>query len=199
MKAASKTTTLRVLLQTATFCFTAICCSIAAASAQTITIDSKKTLLEQTATYSDLHLFPNLHPTTNFTITFEFKTTKQYRKNPNPWETFWIFWSYNLDGNNNKFTNYLAFKTNGVEIGKAYDHVAQDFLYTSAEPQFEINKWHKIEFESKDSVLRLKHNDTDWITIPAEQIKNLYKTPGRLGLYAEDAQVVVRQYRLKIF
>lgn len=159
------------------------------AQANDFILDSKIIPKSERETYSDLVILPKLHPTTNFKIKFKFKVLKQYRKTPNPWESFWLFWSYNLGFDSNKKTNYLAFKTNGLEIGQAYGTIDQHFVWTANQPKIEINKLYEIELESIKNNLQIKINNE----VVAENIttEKLYLIPGRIGLYVEDGKVWV--------
>lgn len=153
-------------------------------------IDSRIAVSSSEKTHSDLKLLPQIHPSSNFKIELEFRIEKQHRTpTPNAWETFWLFWSYLSTGDGLKETNYVAFKTNGIEIGTAFDSHGQRFIWTAADPKIQINKWQKILFTKKNKSYFLQINDQN---IPIDSLSNLYHFPGRIGLYTEDAKVQIR-------
>lgn len=160
-----------------------------------IVLDSKKSPKSAQETYSDLIVLQRLHPTTNFQIHLEFKVLKQYRTSANPWESFWIFWSYNKDSLNLKYTNYLIFKSNGLEIGKAYNEISQDFIYTDANVKIELEKWYPVDLYFVNDELTIQI-DGKKILIEKNKIMQCYRLPGRIGLYAEDSRVLIKNFRL---
>lgn len=162
---------------------------------QSFKIDSKQTPQTISDTFSDLIIFPDLHPTTEFKVSLKFKVIQQYRKNPKPWESFWLFWSYNKDANQNKFTNYIAFKTNGIEVGKAFNDVDQEFLYTDSQFPILINTWNQIVIESHLGNLKIQINQQN-LRIQKNQLIGIYQYPGRIGFYVEDAKVLVKNFQL---
>jgi hypothetical protein len=162
------------------------------------TLNSKRVPMNLTETFSDLYLLPALHPTSGFEIRLEFKVIKQLRASEaNPWETFWLFWNYNLDGDQLKKTNYIAFKTNGLEIGQAKARDSQEFVWTGPHPQTELGQWNELFFFMAPEALILKFNGKT-VNLKGLDLRKLYRTPGRIGLYAEDAEVLVRKYRVNI-
>lgn len=155
-----------------------------------------QTPLQAQQTFSDLKIFPRLHPTTNFVVQFEFKVLKQNRvTNPNPWESFWFFWSYNKEPNQKKRTNYLAFKTNGLELGRAYDEVGQTFIWTDEASKIEINRWYKVNLNFSNLQLTISLDDKN-IAVPADLLLKTYQNPGRIGLYSEDSDVDIKNFQL---
>ena len=165
------------------------------AYSQPVLLTTKQALTAD-QTFSDLKLLPRLHPTTNFTVDLEFKVIQQNRiKTPNPWESFWIFWSYNKDDGNLKRTNYLAFKTNGLEIGKAYNIISQDFIWTTNTDSIVLNKWHQVQLNFKDFGLTIIM-DNKLISILPQLLKQTYLNPGRIGLYSEDANIEIRNIEM---
>lgn len=163
--------------------------------ANDIVLDSKKTPKSAQETFSDLVILQRLHPTTNFQIHLEFKVLKQYRTSANPWESFWIFWSYNKDSLNLKYTNYVIFKSNGLEIGKAYKEISQDFIYTDTNTTIELEKWHSVDLEFANDELSIQLDDKK-IRIEKNKILQCYRLPGRIGLYTEDARVLIKNFKL---
>lgn len=163
--------------------------------ADDIVLDSKKIPKSAQETFSDLVVLQRLHPTTNFQIHLDFKVLKQYRISANPWESFWIFWSYNKDSLNLKYTNYLIFKPNGLEIGKAYKEISQDFIYTDTKTKIELEKWYTVDLEFVNDELIIQI-DGKKIHIEKNKILQCYRLPGRIGLYTEDARVLIKNFKL---
>lgn len=156
-----------------------------------------ETALKADQTHADLIILPRLHPTTDFVIQFDFKLIKQNRKlNPNPWESFWIFWSYNKESHKKKRTNYLAFKKNGLELGKASEWIAQNFIWTDESFKIETAVWYKVVLTFKNKNLQIEINNKEF-KISNELISKTYTNPGRIGLYAEDSEVEIKNYSLK--
>ncbi|MBI4411970.1 MAG: hypothetical protein HY541_05765 [Deltaproteobacteria bacterium] len=129
-------------------------------------------------------------PVKDFRLTIEATTIDQLRpENPNPWEVFWIFFNYLPDGAA-KTTNYFILKTNGIELGRAYEETAQEFLYTVPEPQLMVGTSNIFVLEksggnltvSIDGSEALNYQSGDW---PG----GLYDQAGAIGLYTEDARV----------
>ena len=152
-----------------------------------------KTAVTADQTYSDLILLPDLNPSTNFHAHFEFNILKQHRKiNPNPWESLWFFWSYQKQTGDNKNTNYLVFKTNGLELGKAFGITDQTFLWTTDIVHFEIGKSYIVDMDFTNDILQIRINNL--LFTPPAILKNTFLTGGNIGLYSEDADVQIKDY-----
>ena len=149
-------------------------------------------------TYSDIQVLPERHPTTNFSVRFDFKVVKQNRlKKPQAWETFWLFWSYIKETGDSKKTNYLAFKTNGLELGKSFAITDQVFVWTSEAVKFEIGKWYHVELKLIKKQMSLKVNDIE-IAVAADVLEKTFQTPGQIAFYTEDADVSLKNYSYEI-
>lgn len=147
-----------------------------------------------------------LNPPKNFRLEIEASTEQQLRvPAPNPWESFWIFFNY-IDANNqqglglkinqgHKETNYVIHKTNGAELGKAYNDITQEFLVTTTNSPLILGKRNRYELTRLDSKIIFKVNDDIVIdyTIPSPPTppgtKLPYEAPGAIGLYTEDAKI----------
>lgn len=133
-------------------------------------------------------------PLQNFKATITYTNVSQLRTGsaPNAWEVFWVFFNYALDGVGKKKTNYVLVKPSGIEIGKAFDEVGQEFLLTNATPTIQIGTPYTLTITKNgphvtillDGVLAA---DFESAVAP----KDLYDVPGAIGLYSEDAQVRV--------
>ncbi len=149
-------------------------------------------------TFSDIIVLPDVHPVTDFMLRFDFKVVKQNRiKKPKSWETFWLFWSFRKEDGDNKKTNYLAFKTNGLELGKSFAVTDQVFLWTSEAVKFEIGKWYHVEMALAKKQLSLKVNDLA-ITVVSDVLEKTFQTPGQIAFYTEDADVSLKNYSFEI-
>lgn len=118
-------------------------------------------------------------------------TLEQLRVGPaNPWETAWLVWNY---GDNDHFY-YFAMKPNGWELGKRDpDYLGgQRFLATSTDITFEVGKWNRFVITQ----------DGDRIVISVDGVELVHfqdlERPylgGRVGLYTEDARVMLDDVR----
>lgn len=140
-------------------------------------------------------------PLQNFKATITFSNIAQLRtgSTPNAWEVFWVFFNYTHDGNGKKKTNYALVKPNGIEIGKAFDEVGQEFLLTNATPTLPIGTTTTLTITKSgthvtillDGVLAA---DYESLAPP----KDIYDVPGAIGLYCEDAQVRVSEVVVEV-
>lgn len=123
----------------------------------------------------------------SFDFYVEYANLHQLREGPpNPWEVFWILFPYRSQVS--KITNYLIIKTNGLELGKAYGEVDQQFLFTQSTPQANFNRWHTLRLIRRGDHLQGFYDQEkvlDWHG-PLEN------HAGAIGLYTEDAAVKVR-------
>jgi len=128
------------------------------------------------------------HPLKDFLLTAQIATERQLRTpQPNPWEVLWIFFNCHPDQNGVLKTNYFMIKPNGIEFGKAFDHVKQSILYTQPEPRLIFGKAYSV------TLIKIgKHIDLliDGIPIKNAIHRNLsiLDTPGAIGIYTEDAR-----------
>ncbi len=124
---------------------------------------------------------------------FDFVISKQNRTGtPNPWKSFWFFWSYQKQNGDNKNTNYLVFKTNGLELGKAFGITGQTFLWTTDIIHFEIGKPYSVDLKFVHDSLQIRINDL--LFIPPPVLQNTFLTAGSMGFYSEDADVNLKNY-----
>lgn len=141
---------------------------------------------------------PGSHPVTNFAVRFDFKVVKQNRLiKPKGWETFWLFWSFNKEAGDNKKTNYLAFKTDGLELGKSFTITDQVFVWTSESVKFEIGKWYHVELMLHKKQMSLKVNDIE-IAVAADVLEKTFQTAGQIAFYSEDADVSLKNYSYEL-
>ena len=123
----------------------------------------------------------------------------------NPWEVFWLFFQYQKQPSGLKSTNYVIAKTNGLEMGRASGTNQQDFLKTTDSPKADFNRWHRLELRRSPTQLSVILDDEkafDWeIPSPAPSGKpsapDLFDQEGQLGLYTEDAEVLIRKVCLR--
>lgn len=128
------------------------------------------------------------NPVADFELTIRATTMRQFREpSPNPWETLWILFNYIPQGDY-KETNYFVLKTNGIELGKAYNERGQTYLHTGDAPKLQLGvetTYRLIKIGQDLSVyidgdLALEYDGGD-----------LYDHAGSIGLYVEDSQVSV--------
>jgi hypothetical protein len=122
-------------------------------------------------------------------ITFEgrVQTVRQIRigSEPNPWECAWLVWNYT----DNEHFYYIALKPNGWELGKrdpAYPG-GQRFLASGEDP-FPIGAWHSFAISQDNAriVIRLNGVEVGSFTDAERPYPE-----GRLGLYSEDAEILL--------
>jgi hypothetical protein len=122
-------------------------------------------------------------------ISFEgrVQTVRQIRtgSEPNPWECAWMVWNYTDD----EHFYYIALKPNGWELGKrdpAYPG-GQRFL-ASGEDVFPIGAWHSFAIIQENARIVVRLNGVEVASFTDTERPYL---EGRLGLYSEDAEVLL--------
>lgn len=150
------------------------------------------------STHASLVLSNLILPAGDFDLFVQYKNELALRATPpNPWELFWILFQYQQGPEQTKVTNYIIAKPNGMELGRASGLVDQRFLKTSDEPRAQFNKWHTLQLVRKGPVLTVIFDGKkvfDWndLESPDENLR-LFNQTGRIGLYSEDARVVVKR------
>jgi hypothetical protein len=134
-------------------------------------------------------------PADGYEIEVVYRLLHQLRSlNPNPWETFWLFFSYRSQ-NFGKRTNYVVVKSNGIEVGKAWGMVDQSFSLTRDLPRLSENTWARLRVQvGRFGAARVFFNDELAGELPGNQ---LFFQSGQIGLYVEDSLVEVRSVRIK--
>jgi hypothetical protein len=122
-------------------------------------------------------------------ITFEgrVQTVRQIRtgSEPNPWECAWLIWNFT----DNEHFYYVALKPNGWELGKrdpAYPG-GQRFL-ASGEDAFPIRTWHRFAITQDNARIVIRLNGVEVGSFADTERPYL---EGKLGLYSEDAEVLL--------
>ena len=127
----------------------------------------------------------------NFDLLVEYKNVAALREeNPNPWEVFWLFFNYVPAVEGQKTTNYVLAKPNGFELGRASQSVDQVFVKTSEEVKASFNEWHTTRVQMQDGVGKFYFNEK-YVFDAASSA--LYTAKGKIGLYTEDASVIVKK------
>lgn len=140
-------------------------------------------------------------PFRNFILEVEATTLKQFRPHlKNDWEVFWVFTNYRIGKDEKKETNYFLAKPNsGVELGKAFSEVGQTFLSTKDNQRFAIGKKMKYLFVKNDHQYTVYLNDRKAINYYHQSGEmKIYDHAGTIGLYVEDAAVLVHRVALKV-
>lgn len=162
-----------------------------------ITLQPRTVASETNQTHAALVLLQEKQQTKDFAVRLSYQNTKTLRSPAsNPWEVLWVMFNYTGDPQNKK-TNYLILKPNGIELGKAWGLVDQEFLYTKDNPKIEIGKTYQLELIKKnnrvqafvDDQLALDYTETD-------PKKKLFTGPGQIGLYTEDALVSISSFEI---
>lgn len=136
-------------------------------------------------------------PLKNYVAKIEVTTVQQLRETvPNEWEVFWFFGNYVKGTKAAKTTNYVMVKpTSGVELGRAFDEVGQEFLKTTNLGVLQIGKRHTLIVVKQGSSWRLFMDGKDVLTYHgANMPQALYDQAGTFGLYTEDALVRIHSF-----
>lgn len=149
--------------------------------------------LETKATLLTLREFPSQA----IGVRINFRVVRQLRPNPRPWEVFWVFFGYQQGKDvRTKSTDYFILKSNGIELGKAYGELEQEFLMTKDSPRLVIGKRHEIQFLKQARELKIFVDGQFVARSPIDfRMDQLFSSKesdrGTIGLYAEDAEVEV--------
>ncbi len=108
----------------------------------------------------------------------------------NPWETAWLVWNY---GDNDHFY-YFAMKPNGWELGKRDPDYAggQRFLATSTDVTFEVGRWNQFSITQVGDRIVISVDGVELVRF--QDLERPY-LGGRIGLYTEDARVMLDDVR----
>ena len=116
---------------------------------------------------------------------------------PQPWETFWLFFNYQPDGSFKK-TNYLAFKTNGLEAGFASGDRDQKIFKTWESPVFPYGISEHIKIRRMATRFAIEINGQAPMIFEFATDENKPQAlPGAIGLYTEDAEVLIQGITIK--
>ena len=116
------------------------------------------------------------------------RTVRQLRQNnpPNPWEVSWLIWNFK----DNTHFYYIVLKPGGWELGKADPAYpgAQRFLATGSSTRFPVGPWNTFEIVHDQAAgsMTVKVNGS---VLVAFTDKERPYTSGKIGFYAEDAEV----------
>lgn len=120
-----------------------------------------------------------------------FETTAQLRNGtPNPWEVGWVIWQYTDD---QRFYYFIP-KPNGWEVGKrdpAYPG-GQRFLSSGSEQTFPIGRTYGVTIVQVDEAIAVFVDGHEIVRLRDQE--SPYRQ-GRIGIYAEDANVKVHSVR----
>lgn len=136
----------------------------------------------------------------DFIILVEYTNRRQLRKDQaNDWEVFWLLTNYRLAENQKKTANYLILKPqSGVELGKIYNEVGQEFLFTSARSPWPLGRRAQLVVEKRGQRLRAWLNSRLIVDYKGNEKAPLYDHPGDWGLYTEDAEVEIHSFAYKL-
>lgn len=136
-------------------------------------------------------------PVKDYVVEVEVTSQKQLRpENPNEWEVFWFFGNYRMGDNGKKEANYFLSKPRtGIELGRVYQEVGQDFLSTYSRPQLHLGERSRWTFYKRGQRFRV-YKDRQLIMDYTGRTprQELYDHPGTFGLYSEDALVLIHSF-----
>ncbi len=134
------------------------------------------------------------NPIQNFTVSVVVATEQQLRTpTPNPWEVFWLFFNYRSGSatpDGLKETNFFEFKTNGIELGTAFNSIGETYLATASSPVNLIGSISTIQLTKVGQQVSVMINGIQVVNYTGTAATHLlYDVPGTIGLYTEDARV----------
>lgn len=135
-------------------------------------------------------------------IQIRFRVLRQLRSNPRPWEVFWLFFGYRQGAEiRSKTTDYFILKTNGIEIGKAFEELEQKFLLTKDTPKLFVGRSYVIRLQREDGLTRFIVDGVSVAQTPGDfKSSALFSggdsRRGSFGLYAEDAEIEIESVEL---
>lgn len=152
-----------------------------------------KTAESADKTHAALALFRNSPKSKRYAVRVRYETLRALRgPASNAWETLWLFFDYKPDAKG-KRTNYVIHKPNGMEIGRAWNEVDQEFIATSSAPAAKVKTSYVLTLVRDESGARayvdgklaLKTNPT-----------KVLESSGSIGLYVEDSDVRISSFEL---
>lgn len=158
---------------------------------------SPKKVLQKNETSSALVTLKLVKPIKDFAVKMRFTTVRQLREDqPNDWEVFWFLANYQDSIKHQKLANYVVFKPQtGIELGKIFNEVGQEFLKTEAHFKFALNSVHEVTVIKKGQRLWLMKDEKTIFEFSGDSHKTLYDHFGTFGLYTEDALVTVHSFK----
>lgn len=132
-----------------------------------------------------------------FELTITYTNLSSLRTDsPRPWEAFWFFFNYRPDHQFKK-TNYLLLKTNGLEIGRASGKNDQVILMTTDRPVMSYGKSQTLRLRRMGTLLWIQvDSQTPVVYDFSHATEQPYSDPGAIGLYSEDAAVLIEKISL---
>jgi len=150
-----------------------------------------RSIASDAGTHAALVLMKNPITEKEFSLPIRYHNIKALRTpSANPWEVFWLFFNYQaLAGE--KTTNYFIFKPNGVEIGKAWGKVNQEFLASAESPKLEMGKEYELILDRHENKVSAFINGNKVLEFSDREKSKLYHQAGQIGLYSEDSEVEI--------
>lgn len=148
-----------------------------------------------TETHAALVLSRAAKDTRYFEVEVRFTNVASLRTvNPQPWEVFWLLFNYQPQGNE-KETNYIVLKTNGVEIGRAFGKLGQKILRTWEFPRTSFGTSQKLKVRRMGTRILIEVNDNAKLVYDFSQDEEQpLNQSGTIGLYSEDAEVLIEDF-----
>lgn len=161
----------------------------------TVYMEPKKALSPR-VTHASLVLSKFNIESENFDIIVDYKNEAALRlTHPNPWEVFWLYFNYVPSGvNHAKTANYAIAKPNGFEVGRAARVWDQVYVKTTDPVTATFKEWHRLRVHQQNGVAKFYFNGAYVFEVPTSV---LFTAHGKIGLYCEDAAVMIRRVCLK--
>lgn len=155
--------------------------------------------LEPGKTHAALVLSETLPLSRFFEVDLRFQNRRPLRVGaPNPWEVFWLFFNYQTARDGKKKTNYLILKPNGIEVGRATKEVDQVILKTWNEPVIRYGEEHRLRLKRWGTKLIIQADEHPELVYEfIHDSQQPFDQKGQIGLYSEDAEVLIRELKYK--
>jgi hypothetical protein len=116
---------------------------------------------------------------------------------PNPWEVFWVLFNYRKSAIG-KETNYLVLKTNGLEFGRATEEKKQTILKTYSVPRSAYGEVENLKIRRMGTRISIELGSGEKVIYDfSKDSEQPFAVAGAIGLYTEDAEVLITQFRIK--
>lgn len=139
--------------------------------------------------YSIEITYTNLEPT---------RSDESGNLRPNAWELFWLFFDYRVGNDGKKEANYLIIKPNGTELGRAFGELGQSFFKTASRPHVGYGHVVQLNMDRTSKKVLVSANGYSFDSGSLNPFAgNLPYSPGKIGLYTEDADVRIHRVCLK--
>ena len=139
-------------------------------------------------------------PLKDFRLSLSVVTEAQLREGSpaNPWECFWLFFNAGKEPGGRMRSNYFIFKPNGIELGRAFNGIEQVFLATATDPRMKIGVPSTLTLTKRGQQLNVAIDGRAVLEFAGRDLPQaLFDEAGSIGVYTEDARVLVRDLKIE--